>query len=99
MDEDRLTHKDLRCVKCGPEANADYNAAKNIDMRYVDRGQQLFRRADDNQPALKSETVTLSGGLTTHQKSSGPGPWISPPSTRLRNVEWGSCPIIYTRSA
>ncbi|PSP49017.1 transposase [Halobacteriales archaeon QH_7_69_31] len=65
-DENRPTRSDFRCQKCGSEANADYNAAKNIGMRYVRRGQQSSRRTGDSQLALKSGTVTPSGGFTAH---------------------------------
>jgi putative transposase len=65
-DENRLTRNDFRCHRCGSEANADYNAAKNIGMRYVRRGQQSSRRTGNSQLALKSGTVTLSGGFTAH---------------------------------
>jgi IS605 OrfB family transposase len=65
-DENRPTHNDFRCVKCESEANADYNAAKNIGMRYVRRGQQSSRRTGNSQLALKSGTVTSSGGFTAH---------------------------------
>ena len=65
-DENRATHTDFRCVKCESEANADYNAAKNVGMRYVRRGQQLSRRTGDSQLPLKSGTVTPSGGFTAH---------------------------------
>ena len=65
-DENRPTRNDFCCQKCGTEANADYNAAKNIGMRYVRRGQQSSRRTGDSQLALKSGTVTPSGGFTAH---------------------------------
>ena len=65
-DENRRSRTDFRCVKCESEANADYNAAKNIGMRYVRRGQQSSRRTGDSQLALKSGTVTPSGGFTAH---------------------------------
>jgi IS605 OrfB family transposase len=64
--ENRPTRNDFRCVTCGAEANADYNAAKNIGMRYVRRGQQSSRRTGNSQLALKSGTVTPSGGFTAH---------------------------------
>jgi len=63
-DENRLARNDFRCQKCGSEANADYNAAKNIGMRYVRRGQQSSRRTGDSQLALKSGTVTPNAGFT-----------------------------------
>ncbi|MFA9517569.1 RNA-guided endonuclease InsQ/TnpB family protein [Halopenitus sp. H-Gu1] len=65
-DENRPTRNDFRCQKCDSEANADYNAAKNIGLRYVRRGQQSSRRTGNSQLALKSGTVTLSGGFTAH---------------------------------
>jgi putative transposase len=65
-DENRPTRNYFRCQKCESEANADYNAAKNIGLRYVRRGQQSSRRTGNSQLALKSGTVTLSGGFTAH---------------------------------
>jgi IS605 OrfB family transposase len=65
-DENRPTRNDFRCVKCESQANADYNAAKNIGMRYVRRGQQSSRRTGNSQLALKSGTMTPSGGFTAH---------------------------------
>jgi len=65
-DENRPTRNDFLCVKCESEANADYNAAKNIGIRYVRRGQQSSRRTGNSQLALKSGTVTPSGGFTAH---------------------------------
>ncbi len=46
-DSHRLPMCELR------EANADDNAAKNIGMRYVRRGQQSSRRTGNSQLALK----------------------------------------------
>jgi putative transposase len=40
--------------------------AKNIGMRYVRRDQQSSRRTGNSQLALKSGTVTSSGGFTAH---------------------------------
>ncbi|MFB1065041.1 RNA-guided endonuclease InsQ/TnpB family protein [Natrinema sp. H-ect4] len=65
-EENRPTRTDFRCVRCESEANADYNAAKNIGMRYVRRGQQSSRRTGDSQLALKSGTVTPNGGFTAY---------------------------------
>ncbi|WP_415379963.1 RNA-guided endonuclease InsQ/TnpB family protein [Halosimplex sp. TS25] len=65
-DGNRPTRTDFRCQKCDSEANADYNAAKNIGMRYVRRGQQSSRRTGNSQLALKSGTVTPNGGFTTY---------------------------------
>jgi len=66
VDKNRPTRNDFRCVKCESEANADYNAAKNIGMRYVRRGQQSSRRTGNSQLALKSGTVTPSGVFIAH---------------------------------
>jgi len=65
-DENRPSRSDFRCQKCGSEANADYNAAKNIGMRYVRRGQQSSRRTGNSQLALKSGTVTSKSGFTAY---------------------------------
>ena len=82
VDENRPSRNDFQCVKCGSEANADYNAvvrlrltgskreafatAKNIGMRYVRRGQQSSRRTGDSQLALKSGTVKPKRGFTAY---------------------------------
>jgi len=66
--ENRPNRTRFRCMNCDSEANADYNAAKNIGMRYVRRGQQSSRRTGNSQLALKSGTVTSSGGFTAHPK-------------------------------
>ncbi|WP_019992071.1 RNA-guided endonuclease InsQ/TnpB family protein [Natronorubrum tibetense] len=65
-DENRPARNDFHCVKCESKANADYNAAKNIGIRYVRRGQQSSRRTGNSQLALKSGTATPSGGFTAH---------------------------------
>nr|WP_282594521.1 transposase [Halomarina salina] len=65
-DENRPTRDEFLCQNCGSEANADYNAAKNIGLRYVRRGQQSSRRTGDGQLALKSGTVTPNGGFTAY---------------------------------
>ncbi|GAA0310448.1 hypothetical protein GCM10009066_24710 [Halarchaeum salinum] len=64
-DENRPIRNDFQCVKCESGANADYNAVKNIGMRYVRRGQQSSRRTGDSQLALESGTVTSSGFAET----------------------------------
>jgi len=52
VDGNRPTRNDFRCVKCESEANADYNAAKNIGMRYVRRANsRLGGRATVNLPS------------------------------------------------
>lgn len=64
--ENRPSRGEFRCQNCRSEANADYNAAKNIGLRYVRRGQQSSRRTGDSQLALKSGTVTPNGGFTAY---------------------------------
>jgi len=64
--ENRPTRDHFECQSCGTEANADYNAAKNVGLRYVRRGQQSSRRTGDGQLALKSGTVTPNGGFTAY---------------------------------
>ena len=66
--ENRPNRNHFCCRKCESEANADYNAAKNVGMRYIRRGQQSSRRTGNSQLALKSGMVTLSGGFTAHPK-------------------------------
>jgi transposase len=68
-DKNRQTRTDFRCVKCESEANADYNAAKNIGMRYVRRGQQSSRRTGNSQLALKSGTLNASGDYNARRDS------------------------------
>jgi len=62
----RPTRSTFCCKECGARANADYNAAKNIGLRYVRRGHQSSRRTGDSQLALKSGTVTPKGGFTAY---------------------------------
>jgi len=79
VDKNRPTRNDFRCVKCESEANADYNAAKNIGMRYVRRGQQSSRRTGNSQLALKSGTVTPRVAyLSPTRKGSRSSSWTSP---------------------
>jgi putative transposase len=65
-DANRPTRDRFECRACETEANADYNAAKNIGLRYVRRGQQSSRRTGDGQLALKSGTVTPNSGFTAY---------------------------------
>jgi len=66
--ENRQSRSDFCCSLCGSTSNADYNAAKNIGLRYVRRGQQSSRRTGDSQLALKSGTVTPKRGFTAYPK-------------------------------
>ena len=53
-------------VRRAAKSRSDFATAKNIGMRYVRRGQQSSRRTGNSQLALKSGTVTPSGGFTAH---------------------------------
>ncbi|MFB6077804.1 MAG: RNA-guided endonuclease InsQ/TnpB family protein [Halarchaeum sp.] len=64
--ENRASRDHFTCTCCGTEANADYNAAKNIGLRYVRRGQQSSRRTGTRRLALKSGTVTPTGGFSAY---------------------------------
>jgi len=66
-DENRLSRAEFQCHKCDSEANADYNAAKNVGLRYVRRGQQSSRRTGNSQLALKSGTVRPKRGFTAYR--------------------------------
>jgi len=54
------------CQNCGNEANADYNAAKNVGFRYVRRGPQSSRRTGASRCALKSGTVKPNGTFSPY---------------------------------
>ena len=64
--ENRPLRTEFACQQCGSEANADYNAAKNIGLRYVRRGQQSSRRTGNSRLALKSGTVRPKRGFTAY---------------------------------
>ena len=51
----------FECVNCGSTSNADYNAAKNIALRYVRDGPQSSSRTGTRRCALKSGTVSPNG--------------------------------------
>ncbi|MFW6320834.1 MAG: RNA-guided endonuclease InsQ/TnpB family protein [Halohasta sp.] len=65
-NENRPTRNRFQCEQCESQSNADYNAAKNIGLRYVRRGQQSSRRTGNGQLALKSGTVTPNDGFTAY---------------------------------
>ena len=70
VEENRPTRDHFCCQKCTHEANADYNAARNIGLRYVRRGRQSSRRTGDGQLALKSGTLTPKRGFTAYSDTS-----------------------------
>ncbi len=59
--DNRLSRDEFRCQSCGYELNADYNAAKNIAIKYVRRGHTSSRRTGVSQCALASGTLSLDG--------------------------------------
>ena len=62
--EDNRNDKAFVCQKCGYEANADYNAAKNVAVRYcgyIHRGQKSRGGWAGCQSALKSGTLNVNG--------------------------------------
>ena len=59
--QNRLERSRFECVNCGSRANADYNAAKNIALRYVRDGPQSSSRTGTRRCALKSGTVSPNG--------------------------------------
>jgi len=65
--EDNRDDKAFACQDCGYEANADYNAAKNIANRYcgyIHRGQKSRGGWATSQLALKSGTLNVNGDYT-----------------------------------
>jgi putative transposase len=65
-DRNRAGRDWFECEECGNTANADYNAAKNIGLRFVRRGLQNSRRTGHGQLALKSGTVKPNGVFTPY---------------------------------
>ena len=65
--EDNREDKQFKCQDCGYEANADYNAAKNIANRYcgyIHRGQKSRGGWASSQLALKSGTLNGNSEYT-----------------------------------
>ena len=62
----RIERDLFECQDCGSEANADYNAAKNVGLRYVRSGQQTSGRTGDSRLALKSGTVHPDSGFVQY---------------------------------
>jgi IS605 OrfB family transposase len=67
--ETNRTERDFfECRECGARANADYNAAKNVGLRFVRRGQQNSWRTGGGQLALKSGTVKPNDGFVPYSE-------------------------------
>ena len=61
LDENRPSQAKFCCQKCGYEANADYNAAKNIGFRLLRAGQKSPYGGATRHLALKSGTLNVNG--------------------------------------
>ena len=57
---DNRNSETFRCLKCGKQNHADYNAAKNVAELYLRRGHQPSGRRSVSQYALKSGSRTPS---------------------------------------
>ncbi|QOS12692.1 transposase [Haloferax sp. Atlit-10N] len=75
-----FTHEDNRhgeyfeCLKCGYEVNADYNAAKNIGVRYVRKETHKLRSSPKSGSGDAPVDVRLNGGMLngeSHQPLAG----------------------------
>jgi len=51
----------FKCEKCGYELQADYNASKNIGIKFLRAGQMSPARMGHGQLALKSGVLKPSG--------------------------------------
>ncbi len=66
---DNREDEDFECLKCGYENHADYNAAKNIGLRYLRRNQT---GGDGGAPLgvrLNSGTLNINGGYSPAEES------------------------------
>ncbi|MEF8842295.1 MAG: transposase [Haloarculaceae archaeon] len=59
--QNRPERSRFECANCGSRANADYNAAKNVALRYVRDSPQSSSRTGIRRCALKSGTVSPNG--------------------------------------
>lgn len=67
--ENRPDRGRFLCQQCGYEADADYNAAKNIGLRCVRRGHMSSRRTGIGQCALASGTLSPVDGFADKSES------------------------------
>ena len=64
LRENRPSQARFCCQKCGYEANADYNAAKNIGFKLLRAGQKSPQGGATSHLALKSGTLNVNGGYS-----------------------------------
>ena len=62
--ENRPSQARFCCQKCGYEANADYNAAKNVGFKILRAGQTSPCGGATSHLALKSGTLNVNGGYS-----------------------------------
>lgn len=81
VDEDSRDGKRFRCVACGYEVNADYNAAKNVALRFlIEEVPASHKRSSGRatrQLALMSGTLTPSGTFASKDWESTDKPTAS----------------------
>ena len=61
---DNREGKEFNCLECGYENHADYNAAKNIGLRYLRRNQTGGDRGAPLGVRLNSGTMKMNGGYS-----------------------------------
>ncbi|MDB2242908.1 zinc ribbon domain-containing protein, partial [Halorubrum ezzemoulense] len=64
----------FECQKCGYEVNADYNAAKNIGVRYARKRQHKLRSSPKSESGDAPVDVRVTGGTLngeSHQPIAG----------------------------
>ena len=61
--ENNRNGEQFRCLKCGYEVNADYNAAKNVGTRYARKQQHRLRSSPTSTGGDAPVNVRLNGGM------------------------------------
>jgi putative transposase len=87
---DNRDDEDFECLKCGYENHADYNAAKNIGLRYLRRNQT---GGDGGAPLgvrLNSGTLNVNGGYSPAENRPERESTLNPTRSRV-----GSSTIVY----
>jgi IS605 OrfB family transposase len=70
---DNRENEDFECLKCGYENHADYNAAKNIGVRYLRRNQTGGDGGALLGVRLNSGTMNVNGGYSPAEESARTG--------------------------